>query len=118
MRAAELKPLREAMVNQGVPKADAAVHCRQLLEPGAIEGAMNWYRASGLQAAETPPVRVRTLYVWGDADATVGRMAAELTRQYVEAPYSFKEIAGAGHFIVEQMPERVSAELLAHIAAA
>jgi pimeloyl-ACP methyl ester carboxylesterase len=118
MRDAGLKPLREAMINQGVPAADAEVYIRQLLEPGAIEGAMNWYRASGLQAADTPPVRVPTLYVWGDADATVGRMAAELTRQYVEAPYRFEEVAGAGHFVVDQTPERVSELLLAHVGSA
>ena len=116
MRDAELKPLRKAMIDQGVPPADADVHVRQLLEPGAIEGAMNWYRASGLQAAETPPVRVPTLYVWGDADATVGRMAAELTRAYVDAPYRFEEIPGAGHFVVDQEPARVAALLLAHMA--
>jgi len=115
MRDAGLKPLREAMINQGVPAADADVHVAQLLQPGAIEGAMAWYRASGLQAAETPPVRVPTLYVWGNADATVGRMAAELTREYVEAPYRFEEVAGAGHFIVEQMPDVVSRYLLEHI---
>lgn len=118
MRDAELKPLRKAMIDQGVPAGDADVYCRQLLEPGAIEGAMSWYRASGLQAAETPPVRVPTLYVWGDADATVGRMAAELTGQYVEAPYRFEEVAGAGHFVVDQFPARVSECLLGRLGAA
>jgi pimeloyl-ACP methyl ester carboxylesterase len=118
MRDAGLKPLRDAMVNQGVPPSDADVHVRQLLEPGAIEGAMNWYRASGLQAADVPPVRTPTLYVWGDADATVGRMAAELTREYVDAPYRFEEVPGAGHFVVEQMPELVSGYLLEHMSVA
>jgi pimeloyl-ACP methyl ester carboxylesterase len=118
MRDAGLKPLREAMINQGVPATDAEVYIRQLLEPGAIEGAMNWYRASGLQAADTPPVRTPTLYLWGDVDATVGRMAAELTREYVEAPYRFEVVAGAGHFVVDQEPARVSDYLLTHMATA
>jgi pimeloyl-ACP methyl ester carboxylesterase len=117
MRASELKGLREAIVGQGVPPADADLYCAQLLEPGAIEGAMSWYRATGLQAAETPPVSGPTLYVWGDADATVGRMAAELTADYVTGSYRFEEVAGAGHFVVDQMPERVSALLLEHLGA-
>jgi pimeloyl-ACP methyl ester carboxylesterase len=115
MRTAELKPLREALARQGVPAADVEVYCKQLMEPGAIEGAMNWYRATGLSAAETPPVTVPTLYVWGTEDATVGRRAAELTAEYVRGPYRFEEISGAGHFSVDQFPERVSALLLDHI---
>jgi pimeloyl-ACP methyl ester carboxylesterase len=117
MRAAELKPLREAMRNQGVPAGDADIYCGKLLEPGGIEGAMSWYRATGLQAAETPPIAAPTLYVWGDADATVGRLAAELTREYVTGPYRFEVVSGAGHFVVDQMPDRVSELLLSHIGA-
>jgi len=115
MRAAELKPLREALARQGVPAADVEVYCKQLMEPGAIEGAMNWYRATGLSAADVPPVRVRTLYVWGTEDATVGRRAAELTAEYVTAPYRFVEIEGAGHFSVDQFPGQVNEVLLDHI---
>jgi len=115
MRAAELKPLRDALARQGVPAVDTEVYCQQLMEPGAIEGAMNWYRATGLSAADVPPVGVRTLYVWGTEDATVGRRAAELTADYVTAPYRFVEIEGAGHFSVDQFPERVSELLLEHL---
>lgn len=115
MRAAALKPLREALTRQGVPAADVDVYCKQLMEPGAIEGAMNWYRATGLSASDVPPVAVRTAYAWGTEDATVGRRAAELTAEYVTAPYRFVEIEGAGHFSVDQFPERVSALLLEHI---
>jgi pimeloyl-ACP methyl ester carboxylesterase len=62
-------------------------------------------------------VSTPTLYVWGTDDATVGRRAAELTREYVTGPYRFVEVEGAGHFVVDQMPERVSALLLEHITA-
>ncbi|HEY1708232.1 MAG TPA: alpha/beta hydrolase [Rhizomicrobium sp.] len=115
MRAAKLKPLREALINQGVPPGDADIYVTQLLEDGAIEGAMNWYRASGIGAAETPKIATPTLYVWGTNDATVGRRAAELTAEYVTGPYRFVEIEGAGHFVVDQEPERVTGLLLEHI---
>jgi len=117
MRAAALKPLRDALLRQHVPIPDVDVYCAQLMEPGAIEGAMNWYRATGLNAGDVPPVKVRTLYVWGTDDATVGRRAAELTAECVTAPYKFVELAGVGHFSVDQVPDRVSALLLDHIGA-
>jgi pimeloyl-ACP methyl ester carboxylesterase len=115
MRRARLKPLRDALVAQGVPESHTEMYIRQLMEDGAIEGAMNWYRASGIALAETPSVAIPTLYVWGTQDATVGRRAAELTREYVRARFEFVEIEGAGHFVVDQMPERVSALLIKNV---
>lgn len=115
MRAANLKPLREALARQGVPAGDVAVYCDALMAPGAIEGAMNWYRATGFTASDVARVMVPTLYVWGTEDATVGRRAAELTAEYVMGPYRFEEIAGAGHFVVDQYPDRVNALLPAHL---
>lgn len=115
MRAANLKPLRDALERQGVPSTDADGYIKALSEPGAIEGAMNWYRAGNIASSSVLPVRTPTLYVWGDQDATVGRMAAELTAKYVTGPYRFAVIEGAGHFVVDQFPERVSELLLEHI---
>jgi pimeloyl-ACP methyl ester carboxylesterase len=115
MRQANLAPLRKGMIDQGVPAGDADIHVRALLEPGAIEGAMSWYRASNIAAASTPAVTVPTTYVWGTADATVGRRAAELTAEFVRGPYRFEILKDAGHFAVDQFPERVSELLLAHL---
>lgn len=118
MRAANLKPLRDALERQGVPASDADDYIRALMEPGAIEGAMNWYRAGNIAASSVAPVNLPTLYVWGDQDATVGRLAAELTANYVMGSYRFVVIEGAGHFVVDQFPERVSSLLLEHIESA
>jgi pimeloyl-ACP methyl ester carboxylesterase len=117
MRKAELKPLRTALESQGVPQADADVYIRALAEPGAIEAAMNWYRAGSLATAEVPPIDVPTLYVWGTHDATVGKYAADLTKDYVRAAYRFVAMAGAGHFLVDQFPEQITQLLLAHLRA-
>src|SRR3982074_800738 len=62
------------------------------------------------------PIRVPTLYIWGDADDTVGRTAAEGTVDFVAASYRFEVLPGVGHFAADQVPERVSALLLAHVA--
>jgi pimeloyl-ACP methyl ester carboxylesterase len=115
MRQAKLEPLREAILAQGVPSADAEVYMRTLMQPGGIEGAMAWYRASGVAGADTPAVAAPTLYVWGDADATVGRRAAELTAEHVTGPYRFVVLEGGRHFLVDQLPDRVSDLIIGHL---
>ena len=68
--------LRGVLRAQGVPDADVAAYLATLGERAALDAAIHWYRAagrSGLTAADVPAVAVPTLYVWGDADATVGR---------------------------------------------
>lgn len=112
MRDANLKPLRAALEAQGVPASDAEIYIRHLSEPGAIEAAMNWYRAGSLSPAEVPTIEVPTLYVWGVNDATVGRHAAELTKDYVRAAYRFVEMKDAGHFLVDQFPDATTKLLL------
>jgi pimeloyl-ACP methyl ester carboxylesterase len=110
--------LRAALSRQGVPEADVAAYLATLGQRAALDAAVNWYRAagsSGIAAADVPPVRVPTLYVWGDADATVGRAAAEGTRKFVEAPYQFVEIPGVGHFVTDQAPDSFPPLLLAHL---
>jgi pimeloyl-ACP methyl ester carboxylesterase len=115
MRQAKLKPLRDSIERQGVPPCDADIYISRLAEPGAIEAAMNWYRANNPEARTVPSIGVNTLYVWGDNDATVGKHAAELTVEYVNGPYQFVTIEGGGHFLVDQFPEKVSSLLLEHI---
>ena len=61
-------------------------------------------------------MRVPTLFIWGDADDTVGRVAAEGTAEFVQAPYRFEVLPGAGHYAPDQAPERVTALLLEHLA--
>jgi len=120
MRAAELKPLRQAMETQAVPPASVEDYIATLLQPGGIEGAMNWYRAgvgAGLRLADTPPVGLPTLYVWGRNDATVGQRAAELTAEYVTGPYTFAPVDEGTHFVVDQFPQVVTDLVLQHIQA-
>jgi pimeloyl-ACP methyl ester carboxylesterase len=113
--------LRGALLAQGVPEADVRTYLATLGERAALDAAIHWYRAagtSGIAAAEIPPVTVPTLYVWGDADATVGRHAAEATRAFVKAPYRFVELPGVGHFVTDQAPAAFPPLLLEHLRAA
>lgn len=107
--------LRRNLSEGGVP-ADAVEHYVSVLgsEP-AMEAALAWYRAQGGLRATLGPITVPVLYLWGDADATVGRVAAEGTGAFVTAPYRFEALPGIGHFASDEAPERVTALLLAHL---
>ncbi len=77
-----------------------------------MEAALAWYRARGAIRGPLGVIKVPTLYIWGDADDTVGRIAADGTGDFVSAPYRFEVLPGVGHFAADQAPERVSELLL------
>ena len=114
--AEDAKWLRDRHAANGVPPAATAKHLSVLGNPEAMEAALAWYRARGTVHRPIGPVAVPTLFVWGDADDTVGRVAAEGTRDFVEAPYRFEVLPGVGHDAPDQAPGRVTALLLEHLA--
>jgi pimeloyl-ACP methyl ester carboxylesterase len=114
--ADDAKWLRERLAAAGVPVAAIEQHLSVLGNKAAMEAALAWYRARGAIRSPLGPIRTPTLYIWGDADDTVGRTAAEGTQDFVAAPYRFEVLAGVGHFAADQAPDRVSALLLQQIA--
>lgn len=118
----DARALRKMFSDQGVPPVDQAAYLDVLGSVDALDAAINWYRApvqagseQPLAAEPTPAVTVPTLYIWGDADATVGRLAAESTELYVDAPYTFEVLPEVGHFVTDQAGQRVTELLLEHI---
>jgi len=109
--------LRERLAANGVPAAAIAAHISVLGNKDAMEAALAWYRARGAIRGPLGVIGVPTLYIWGDADDTVGRIAAEGTVDFVSAPYRFEVLPGIGHFAADQAPERVSELLLRQVAA-
>jgi len=114
LRQDNFKMLRAGLEREGIPPENIDLHFGMLGEPGALEAAINWYRANDIAVAAIPPVSVPTLYVWGTADASVGPRAAELTEQFVSGLYQLVKIEGGGHFIVDQFPDRVGQLIIAH----
>jgi pimeloyl-ACP methyl ester carboxylesterase len=112
------KLLRSGLEREGIAAAEADLYLRSLGEDGAPQAAINWYRASVIASAAIEPVSVPTLYIWGTADASVGRRAAELTAEFVCGPYRFVEIEGGGHFLVDQFAERIARLLVTHVQSA
>src|SRR5206468_1475696 len=82
--------LRERLAAAGVPSAAIEEHLSILGNKDAMEAALTWYRARGAIRSPLGPIRVPTLYIWGDADDTVGRAAAEGTEDFIVAPYRFE----------------------------
>jgi pimeloyl-ACP methyl ester carboxylesterase len=58
------------------------------------------------------PIRVPVLHLHGALDRTVLPRSAQGSGRYVEAPYRWKLIEGAGHFPHEERPESFDEELL------
>ncbi len=118
----DARRLRQAFADQGVATADQDAYLGVLGDPAALDAAINWYRAPAVADGEqplgpgdTPDVTVPTLYLWGDADATVGESAARATGDFVAAPYRFEVLPGVGHFITDQAGALVSELLLDHL---
>jgi pimeloyl-ACP methyl ester carboxylesterase len=109
--------LRERLAAAGVPAAAVEQHLGVLGNRPAMEAALAWYRARGAIRGPLGMIDVPTLYIWGDADDTVGRIAAEGTQDFVSAPYRFEVLPGVGHFAADQAPDRVNELLLQHLAA-
>ena len=109
------KRLRDGLFGQGVPSAALEQHLSVLGNPAALEAALAWYRSNKGLAADIGTIRVPTLYIWGDADVTVGPDAAHGTGEFVGAAYAMEALPDVGHFVMDQAPARAAELLLAHL---
>ena len=90
-------------------------HLSVLGNPAAMEAALAWYRANVGLVADIGTIEVPTLYIWGDADATVGPDAAHGTGEFMGAAFAMEVLPGVGHFIMDQAPAKATELLLAHL---
>jgi pimeloyl-ACP methyl ester carboxylesterase len=91
---------------------------RLVNDPGALAGALSWYRAMPLDTAvelRTGAITVPTTYVWSTGDTAIGRRAAELTGRWVTGPFDFKVLDGVSHWIPEQAPDELAGYILERI---
>lgn len=108
--------LRGLYESTGLSETDEYV--RVLGERAAMTAALNWYRALDRDViARMGPIITPTLYVWSTEDQALGREAAEATAAQVDGPYRFEVLERVGHFIPEEVPDRLSALLLEHLRA-
>ena len=107
--------LRDGLSGQGVPAAALEEHLSVLGNPEALEAALAWYRSNKGLAADIGTIKVPTLYIWGDADATVGPDAAHGTAAFVSAAYAMEVLPGVGHFVMDQASAKATELLLGHL---
>lgn len=110
--------LLRSLYGDGPASESADEYVRLLSEPGALTAALNYYRATDFrQGAALPAVEVPTLYVWSTGDVALGRVGAEATGEFVNAPYRFEILEGVSHWVPEDAAPELSALLLEHVAA-
>ena len=98
-----------SIFGRSVPENQIDDDARYFSEPGVLTAALNWYRAMNRHDADgLPHVTVPTTYIWGSEDPAFGREAAEQTRYFVDAPYTFVPLEGAGHWLLEEATDSVA----------
>jgi pimeloyl-ACP methyl ester carboxylesterase len=100
-----------------VPSELADHHVSRLGEPGALTGALSYYRAPREPYATLPKVTVPTTYVWGSEDAACNRRASERCGDHVAAPFRSVELAGVSHWAPEEAPADVAEAILRQVRA-
>ena len=80
-----------------------------------------WYRGSRGVDPDDPSVRfgdviTPTLLIWGNQDTAIGRAGVEAGHAFMKGPYTFVEL-DAGHWLIQESAQRVTAGVLDHIRA-
>lgn len=110
--------LADRLARTGLPPDRVAHYAARMAEPGALTGALNWYRAmpftarsAGGDGDDATTIHVPTTYVWGRHDVALGSKAADLTADHVAAAYRFAPLDG-GHWLPETHPDIVAGLVL------
>jgi pimeloyl-ACP methyl ester carboxylesterase len=109
--------LRNGLRASGLPGSFAESYTQRMMQPGALTGALNWYRA-----AIRHPHHLRTvdsitapvLYVWSNRDVALGGTAARRTARHVSGPYRFVVLDLVPHWIPETRPAELVTLLTDH----
>ena len=96
---------------------DVEEHVRVLTQPGAVEAALNWYRAFDFTAGSLGDVEVPTLFVWSTDDIAIAQEGAAWTADHVIGPYRFEVFDGVSHWVPEVAADRLSELLLWRVSA-
>ncbi|QDQ98206.1 alpha/beta fold hydrolase [Tomitella fengzijianii] len=89
----------------------------EVIDAGALTGAINWYRAMPLTSPTmmNRPSRVPTTFVWSDGDVALTRRGAELTAEYVQADYRFEVLEDVSHWVPEEAPDALARFILERV---
>jgi pimeloyl-ACP methyl ester carboxylesterase len=103
--------LTKTLHNTGLPLKYIGRYLDAMAVPGALTGALNWYRGIPFSRRSVGRITVPTTFVWGRDDFALGRAAAEHTQKRVHAAYEFREL-DSGHWLPEAEPTAVAEAVL------
>ena len=105
---------RGALTSSGMDAETLDRFQEEVIGDDALAGGLGWYRALpfGRPGAVRRRVAVPTTFVWSDGDTAISRAAARGAERYVDAPYSYVELAGVSHWIPEQAPGELAAAII------
>ncbi|MBV8859225.1 MAG: alpha/beta hydrolase [Acidobacteria bacterium] len=96
-----------------------------LREPGALTGAVNYYRANvraiigrgfgDRKIRKQERVRVPTLFIYGERDFAVLPETVAGVGDYVDAPYTELRLGRSNHWVQQEAPAEVNAALLSFL---
>ena len=96
-----------------------------LREPGALTGAINFYRANlrallsrrlgDRQIRRHERIRVPTLFVYGERDFAIIPETVAGVADYVDAPYTELRLSRSNHWVQQESPAEVNAALLSFL---
>jgi hypothetical protein len=103
------------------PEADTVVE--RLRDPAALTASLGVYRA--ILPPETllappsplPPIQAPTMGIWSSEDPAVTEAAMTGTVDHVVGPWRYERLAGIGHWLQLEAPDRVNDMLIEFFAA-
>ena len=105
---------RRGLVKSGLTEEAADRYATPLRDRAAARAAVNWYRGLPLSRAPKGKVTVPAMYLYATEDQFLGRKAADLTADYVAAPYRYEVLEGRTHWLPEEAPDDVARLLVEH----
>ena len=102
-------------VNKAAFPEDVLAHYRENAQrPGALTAMINYYRANFMtlaSPADTTPIDVPVLMIWGEQDSALGM---ELTEGYAPFVHDFtlQRLPGVSHWVQQEAPDQVNSRLL------
>jgi pimeloyl-ACP methyl ester carboxylesterase len=95
-------------------KEAATRDIREMVDTGALTGAINWYR--GLVFTKPASLRGRvsvpTMFVWSDGDTACLEPGARDCARFVTGEYRFEILQSVSHWMLDDVPDQVANLLL------
>jgi len=98
-------------------KEDIEEYVKAFQQPGAITGAVNYYRAAfrgGLKSEnrKIKSIEADTLLIWGEDDQALGKELTYGMEKYFKNHFEIKYIGNCSHWVQHEYPEVVNKQIL------